>query len=219
MYPNPRIGVFDSGIGGRSVADALQKAFPNAAIHFVSDSEHVPYGDKPPKHVLSFVMPILQELAQKSDIIVIACNSVTTMFIGTLRAALPVPIVGIEPMIKPASAYTKTGIIAVCATPMTLASPRYVQLKEQYARHIQVLEPECSTWAYMIEHNEVNKASIKAQVDAVCEAGADVIVLGCTHYHWIQQVIQDMARNRAIVIQPEVAVVRRVGALLDAQGF
>lgn len=179
----------------------------------------MPYGDKTPEQVLAFVLPILRDLARKTDIIVIACNSVTTMFIDVLRAELPVPLVGIEPMIKPAVERTKTGIIAVCATPMTLASPRYAWLVQTYAPAVRVLQPECNTWAYMIEHNQVNEIYIKVQIDAVCEAGADVIVLGCTHYHWIQQAIQRMAQDRAVVIQPEEAVVKRVASLLATRDF
>jgi glutamate racemase len=212
----PKIGVFDSGIGGEAIAVALRRALPHAEIITKSDTKHVPYGDKTPQQVLSFVLPLLEELvAVGCDIIVVACNTVTTHHIKTLRERIPVPLVGIEPMLKPASVLTKSGIIAVCATPATLASPRYAELKQLYAKDITVFEPDCSAWAYMIEHNNVNVQRIREQIETLCDAGVDVIVLGCTHYIWIAQLIEEMAQGRAIVLQPEEAIIRRVEQLLD----
>lgn len=213
--PERTIGVFDSGIGGKSVANAIQAAFPDAKIIYVNDKQHVPYGDKTPQEVLGFVAPILQDLeSQGCDIIVVACNTVTTHHITRLRQVIGVPLVGIEPMVKPAVATTTTGVIAVCATPSTLASARYAELKRQFAQDVTVLEPDCSNWAYMIEHNQVNHEFIRKQIDDVCAKGADVIVLGCTHYHWIYQEIQNMAAGRAVVIQPEEAIIRQVTRIL-----
>lgn len=211
-----KIGVFDSGLGGLSVAEAIKKALPNNDVIFMSDRTHMPYGDKPLAQVREFVLPVLQKLvSQGCDCIVIACNTVTTNFIEELREQLPVPLIGMEPMVKPAAEQTKTGTIAVCATPRTLASPRYEWLKQTYAADKTVLEPDCSQWAYMIEHNQVNEAAIATQIDQLCDAGADVIVLGCTHYHWIQEKIQSMAQDRALVIQPEQAVIKQLKRVLD----
>ena len=188
------IGVFDSGMGGKSVARALGRAFPDSAVIFRNDAQHVPYGDKTPEQLLSFIVPILQGLVDDGcQVIVIACNSATTTIITELRERIAIPLVGVEPMVKPAAEQTKTGIIAVCATPLTLSSPRYAWLKKTYAKGITVLEPACNDWAYMIEHNQVNEALIRQQIIDVCTQGADVIVLGCTHYHWIQETIQTMS--------------------------
>jgi len=212
----PKIGVFDSGIGGEAIAAALRRALPDATIVTKSDTKHVPYGDKTPEEVLGFVLPLLEELAQDGcDIIVVACNTVTTHHIATLRAQISVPLVGIEPMVKSASEQTKSGIIAVCATPATLASPRYADLKQQYAKDLMILEPDCSAWAYMIEHNTVNVQHIREQIEALCNAGADVIVLGCTHYIWIEQLIEETTQGRALVLQPEEAIIRRIRELLE----
>ena len=209
------IGVFDSGVGGKSVAKALQQSLPSHTVIYRHDAQHMPYGDKSPSQVLGFVLPILQQMQSSGcNIIVIACNTVTTHHIAALRRRITVPLVGIEPMVKPAAEQTTSQIIAVCATPATLASERYRQLKWMYAQNITILEPDCSSWAYMIEHNQVNEQKIAAQINAICEAGADIIVLGCTHYHWIAQKIQAMAAHRARVIQPERAIVRRVQHLL-----
>lgn len=211
-----KIGVFDSGIGGRSVAQAIQRALPEATVVFRDDHQHMPYGDKPPAQVLELVTPILQQLASEGcQAIVIACNTVTTTRITELRQRIAVPLIGIEPMIKPAAARTKTGVIAVCATPATLASARYHWLKQTYAQGVRVLEPDCRNWAYMIEHNTVNEQQIAAQLNAACDEGADVIVLGCTHYHWIEELAQRIARDRAVVIQPEQPVIAQLKRVLE----
>jgi glutamate racemase len=215
-----KIGVFDSGIGGLSVKEAIEKALPQAEVIFISDKLHVPYGDKPMDEVFGYVLPIVLELeAQKCDVVVIACNTVTTNLIGRLRSATNVPLIGIEPMIKPAAATTKTGVVAVCATPATLTSERYRWLKFTHAQGIKVLEPDCRQWAYMIEHSQLNAAELHRQINEVCEQGADVIVLGCTHYHWIQDEIQQIAKDRAVVIQPEQAIVARLKHVLTDRGL
>jgi glutamate racemase len=213
----PKVGVFDSGIGGLSVARAIQEALPDAQVVFASDKEHMPYGDKKPAQVLGFVVPIVEKLVDHGcKAIVIACNSVTTNHIEELRRRFTVPLVGIEPMVKPAAAKTKSGVIAVCATPLTLSSRRYAWLKETYTRNVKVLEPDCSQWAYMVEHNQLNEAKLLEQIDGVCKAGADVIVLGCTHYHWIEDIIRRMAAERALVIQPEQSVIAQLKRILGS---
>jgi len=126
-----------------------------------------------------------------------------------------VPLVGIEPMVKPAAAITKSGIIAVCATPTTLQSARYKSLKQEYASALTVLEPDCSNWAYMIETSRVDHQTIERKIVGACEAGADVVVLGCTHYHWIFEEINEIAgRYEASVIHPEQAVIEQVKRVL-----
>lgn len=212
----PKIGIFDSGVGGLSVANAIEKAYSSHDIVYVNDRKNVPYGGKTPEVLLSLVTPILQKLAQNGcEVIVIACNTVTTTLITQLREIIPVPLIGIEPMVKPAAEHTKTGVIAVCATPATLTSERYNWLKATYAADKTIIEPDCSQWSYMIEHNKVNDAYIAVQVEAMCDAGADVIVLGCTHYHWIEEKIRAMAAGRAKIIQPEQAIIRQLQRVLE----
>lgn len=150
------------------------------------------------------------------DVIVLACNTATALAIETLRRRYPRQrFIGIEPMIKPAAAHTATGIIAVCATPATLASQRYQQLLADYAGDLGVIEPDCSSWARMIEDNDINHAAIAAVIDDVCRRGADVIVLGCTHYHWIKEFVINQAAGRADILEPSEAIGRRVAALLQ----
>lgn len=210
-----KIGVFDSGVGGPAVVKAIQKELPDLEIIYKDDAKHVPYGTRSVEEIYSFVKPIFQNFVDEGcKVIVIACNTVTTNLASRLRKEFPVPMVGMEPMVKPAAASTKSGIIAVCATPRTLQSDRYKWLKQEYAKGVKVLEPDCSDWALMIENNKVDREKIAKIIDGVCRAGADQIVLGCTHYHWIQQQIKDLTKGRAEVIQPEKPVVSQLKKVL-----
>lgn len=211
------IGVFDSGVGGKSVAQAIQSAFPNCEVVLSEDREHLPYGTKTPQTLLTLVEPKLQELiAAGCDVIVIACNTVTTTIIEELRKRVGVPLIGMEPMVKPASEQTKSKIIAVCATPSTLASKRYAWLKREYAQGVEVIEPDCSDWAGLIEENQMHQDKIAAMTEQVCAAGADIIVLGCTHYHWIEDEIVQTVAGRAVVLQPTRPVIEQLTRVVDS---
>jgi glutamate racemase len=209
------IGVFDSGKGGLAVANAIRLAFPEHSVEFVYDVEHLPYGDKSPEELLTVALPPLRKLAKQCDVVVIACNTLTTNVIGKLRQQIPIPLVGIEPMVKPAAKMTNSGVIAICATPATLNSQRYAFLKESYAKDLKVLEPDCSQWATMIEANSMRRHHIHEQITSLCDAGADVIVLGCTHFHWIEEMVNEAAAGKATVIQPEQAIVKRLRRVLQ----
>ena len=211
-----KLGVFDSGIGGEAVAKALQETFPDAIMLVVNDKSNVPYGDKTPTEVITLTDVAIQPLlAASCDVIILACNTATAAAIETLRAKYPnQKFIGIEPMIKTAASLTKTNTIAVCATPATLSSTRYNNLVAKYGTHLDIIEPDCSTWAYMIENNQLNHQIIKETVTNLCNRGADVIVLGCTHYHWIKDTIIDYTNGRATVIEPSEAIGRQVQQLL-----
>jgi glutamate racemase len=212
-----RIGVFDSGIGGKSVANAIEKALPDAEVIFVNDTKNVPYGTKPPEQLFKLVLPILEELAKRCDVIVVACNTVSTTLINQLREELAVTLIAMEPMVKPAAEQTKSGVIAVCATPTTLSSARYAWLKETYATNVTVLEPDCSDWSYMIEHGAIDEQKIAQRIEETIKQGADVIVLGCTHYHWIEELIKRLAAGRALVLQPEAPVIAQLKRVLKPE--
>jgi glutamate racemase len=211
-----KIGVFDSGIGGKSVANTIEKELPNAEVRFVHDvPEHFPYATKSPDEIYGFILPIFQKLVDDGcDVIVVACNTVSTTLITRLRAAFSVPLVALEPMVRPAAALTKTGVIAVCATPTTLASERYNWLKETYGNACTFLEPDCADWSLLIEHNQMTEQRLRAEIEPVLEQDADVIVLGCTHYHWIEEEIKQLVADKATVLQPETAVVRQLKHML-----
>jgi len=211
-----KLGVFDSGIGGEALAQALRKTFPNAEILTANDRANLPYGDKPPERIIALTETAIRPLlAAACDVIVIACNTATAVAIDTLRQNHPAQkFIGIEPMIKTAATLTKTKTIAVCATPATLASARYKRLVRDFAAGLELIEPPCADWPRLIEDDAINRAHIQKTIDSVCERGADVIVLGCTHFHWIKELIEELARDRACVIEPTEAIGRRVKSLL-----
>jgi glutamate racemase len=215
-----KIGVFDSGVGGKSVADAVEKALPGHQVIYVQDSDNVPYGTKSPDTLFSLVEPILQGLASKGcEVIVIACNSVSTTIITELRNSVNVPLIGVEPMIKEAAEATDSKIIAVCATPTTLKSARYSELTKIHASGISILEPDCSQWALLIENDQIDQAIIRQQILDVCEQDADVIVLGCTHYHWIEDDIKKVADHfGCLVLQPEQTIIEELKRVIGRLG-
>jgi glutamate racemase len=211
-----RIGVFDSGIGGEAVANKLQELLPDAEILSVNDHDHVPYGDKKPDEIIALTTAAIQPLLSAScDAIVIACNTATTVAIRSLRQTYPATnFIGIEPMVKPASAMTKAGIIAVLATPQTLLSPRYQELKNTWARGITVIEPDCHNWAELIENGASNDIPVERTIAALVNKGVDVIVLGCTHYHRIKERIADAAGGNVTVLEPTDSIAGRIKSLL-----
>lgn len=211
-----KLGVFDSGIGGQAVAAALSTAFPQATVLVVNDRKNVPYGDKSPQEIIRLTDAAIQPLLREHcDVIVIACNTATAVAIKHLRDHYPQQaFIGIEPMIKTAASLTKSNTVAVCATPATLASSRYKQLIVSHAQHLTILEPDCSEWAYMIEHNQLNKQHVTTVIQDSCSQGADVIVLGCTHYHWIKELILQIVPPSVHVIEPSEAIAARIRHLM-----
>jgi len=211
-----KIGVFDSGIGGLSVVKAIQQALPDAEVTFVTDKANFPYATKSPDQIWRGIVPIFQALVdQKVDAIVIACNTVSTTLSGKLRGYFPtVPFVALDPMVKPAADLTKSGVIAICATPTTLASKRYKDLKKEFATDKTVLEPDCSEWSYLIEHDKMNDGTIRKNIAPALDSGADVIVLACTHYHWIEEEIKEISKGRAMILQPEEAAIAQLKRVL-----
>jgi glutamate racemase len=213
-----KIGVFDSGVGGLSVSNAVQKAIPDCVVILREDKKNLPYGNKSPEQLLTLVVPILKEMEEEGcETIVIACNTVTTTIIEELRKVIKIPLIGMEPMVKPAAELTKSSVIAVFATPATLKSARYNWLKSEYAPGVTVIEPDCNTWSAMIEHNQVNENLIRHNVETALKSHADVIVLGCSHYHWIEDIVKKYAEGQAEVLQPERPIIARLKQVLGLQ--
>jgi glutamate racemase len=212
-----KIGIFDSGIGGEAVAASVRTVFPQAEVLVVNDREHVPYGDRTQDEIRQLTDSTIQPLIeQHCDIIVIACNTATAVAIEWLRQKYPGQLfIGLEPMIKPASRLTITGVITVCATPATLASERYARLKNDYGQNVTIIEPDCHDWARMIEDNEMNESKITDMVEQSKKHNADVIVLACTHYHWIREQIETAAGPTISVLDPSAAIVSRISELLS----
>ncbi len=210
-----KIGVFDSGIGGLSVFNAIKKNFPNLNIVFKNDQEHMPYGDKTKDELLFLVKPFFDQFqAENFDIVIIACNTVSTTILTELKQSYKFMILPVQPMVKEASLITKTKSVAVCATPATLKSSKYLALKLRYGQNMNILEPDCQEWAMMIQKKEINQTKIKSTIENVLNMGCDVIVLACTHYHWIETDIKKICFNRATVIQPEEKIIAKLKQLL-----
>ncbi len=152
------------------------------------------------------------------DAIVIACNTATTNAIQLLRHDFPnQKFIGLEPMVKPAAALTKTNTIAVLATPATLQSVRYAELKNTWAADVNVLEPNCNTWAALIENNQAKSIDLQATLTPLLKANVDVIVLGCTHYHWLKQSIQDIVGSAVTILEPSNAIKNRIVEITKVQ--
>ncbi len=211
-----KIGVFDSGKGGEAVATALATLLPDATIHSINDHAHMPYGARSADEVISLTDAALQPLLDGSyNAIVIACNTATTIAVEVLRHRYPTQhFIGIEPMVKPAVEQTKTGVIAVLATPATLASERYAALKTTYAKDVRVVEPNCAAWAEAIEYSRESILPIEATIDSLLAQHVDVIVLACTHYHWLKDRIEKYAGTSVTVLEPSDAIKNRIVSLL-----
>jgi len=212
-----RIGIFDSGIGGEAVAIKLQKLLPLAEIMSVNDHEHMPYGALPQQEVINLTLRAIKPLLDKEcDAIIIACNTATTVAISSLRQSCPsTNFIGIEPMVKPAALATKTGVIAVCATPNTLKSDRYKELKQTWTDKITVIEPDCDDWAEMIERGMSDTIDVESTMERLINLDVDVIVLGCTHYHWLKSRIAAAVGSKVIVLEPSDAIAERIKSLID----
>lgn len=213
-----KIGVFDSGIGGEAVAARLRELIPHAAVITANDRDHVPYGSRSEAEVYRLTSRAIQPLlAASCDVIVLACNTATAAAVEQLRRDHPVtPFVGLEPMVKPASSMTRTGSILVCATPATLASPRYQHLKRHWAGAINVVEPDCSDWAAAVERGEADTVDLESLQQHLHRESADVVVLACTHYHWLKTRIEQVAGPTVTVLEPSDAVAAQVRRITDA---
>ena len=215
---NP-IGVFDSGVGGLTILRAVRTALPCENLLYVADAAHVPYGQKSPQQIRDRAMAIGAFLvAQSAKVIVIACNSATAAAIDHLRERLSIPIVGVEPAVKPAVAATRSGVVGVLATPATLASERYRILIERFAAGVRIVAQPCAGLAEHIERGKIDgertERLLRGFVEPLLDARADVIVLGCTHYPLVAHIVQRIAGPDVVVIENGTAVAKEVARQL-----
>lgn len=210
------IGVFDSGLGGLSVLAAIAHELPKADLIYLADTAHVPWGGKPDGFITGRVLTIGQQLAtQGCQLIVVACNTATTTAIQALRDHLPgIPIVGVEPGIKPAASGSRSGRIAVLATETTAQSKRLAHLVATHAGHVHVDIVPCPGWATHVETLQPDTPAFRAEIEAkirpLLAAGVDRIVLGCTHYAFLAPLIEPLLGGRAQLIDVAAAVARQV---------
>ena len=223
------IGMFDSGVGGLSVLRALHAAMPRTALCYIADSAHAPYGERPVAEVLVRSSIITQHLVSRGATgIVVACNTATAIAIDHLRARWPkLPIVGIEPGLKPAIAATRNRRVGVMATTATLASAPFARLAAAQADGAFVLLQPCPGLAQQIETGDLDAPELIALVRRFCEpllsAEVDTVVLGCTHYPLIAAHIQAALGPQVTLVDTACAVARqsaqRFGSSLDACGL
>lgn len=215
------IGIFDSGIGGLSVANAIYQRLPKESTCYFGDTAHVPYGPRPAEQIRELSRQITAYLLEKGcKIIVIACNTATTAALHYLRELWPdVPIIGTEPAVKPAAQATQSGKIGVLATQGTFKSPRYSSLTERFASDITVFENPCIGLVPLIEAGKIDAPETQALLQSILypmlDEGIDTLVLGCTHYPFIRHNIERIAGATLTIIDPAPAIAKRVEQVLQ----
>ncbi len=231
MAANAPIGVFDSGIGGLSVLRHIRACLPQEALLYFSDAHFAPYGGRPERQIEQRVLAIGALLAAHPvKALVVACNTATAAAIAALRRAYPALIVvGVEPGLKPAAAASTTGVVGVLATEATLASARFARLHETLssATGVTFLPMACPGLALRIEQDQMylpeSIALLRRFVLPLLEQGADTLVLGCTHYPFVQQqiaaIVQDNAQRNVTIIDTGAAVARQLASQLAMQGL
>ena len=210
-------GVYDSGIGGLSVWKELRALMPERDYVYVADSAHCPYGDKTPEHIISRADAVVRFLiSEGAEAVVVACNTATAAAISYLRGHFPIPFVGMEPAVKPAALASRTGVVGVLATANTFKGSLYRDTVLKYASGVRIIEKVGWGLVEAVERGEVPSDLIDRYVAEMTEEGADVIVLGCTHYPFLQQEIARAAGPSVRIINPAPAVARQTRRVLNA---
>ncbi len=218
------IGIFDSGSGGLSVYRELVKVLPRERFVYYSDNAHCPYGEKTAEYIQARARFITRFLLEKgADIIVVACNTATAAAIATLREEYPsVPFVGMEPAVKPAALGTRTGVIGVLATAGTLKGSKYLNTRGRFEDNVRIAEHVGQGFVELVEAGILDgpqaEATVRASLQPLLDEGADIVVLGCTHYPFLRPVIERIAGPGVQVIDPAPAVARQTLRLLQERG-
>ena len=219
------IGIFDSGSGGLSVYREIVKLLPYERYIYFADNAHCPYGEKSAEYIQGRARTITDILLGKgADIIVVACNTATAAAIATLRAEYPqLSFVGMEPAVKPAALGTKTGVIGVLATAGTLKGSKYLHTRGQYEDNVHIVEHVGEGFVELVENGILNgpvaEKTVRASLQPLLDAGADRIVLGCTHYPFLLPVIKAVAGPGVEIIDPASAVARQTVRMLEKDCF
>jgi glutamate racemase len=213
--------VLDSGVGGLSVLRHLRQRLPHEDILYFADQAHIPYGPRPADEVRGFTAAITRFLlARGAKLIVVACNTASAVALDYLRQTFPtVPIVGMEPAVKPAALTTRAGKVGVLATPVTLNSHRYAGLMARYAGGIDVHEDPCAGLVQLIEEGKLDAPETRALLERVVRPmlaeGVDTLVLGCTHYPFVRPLLEEIAGEEVTIIDPAPAVARHTHFVLQ----
>ena len=230
------VGFFDSGIGGTCILNAFKKLCPDEETVYIADSKNCPYGNKSADEIIRLSDANVKKLLKKNcKMIVVACNTATAAAIDYLRAKYPeIPFVGLEPALKPAALRSKTGVVGVLATAGTFHGRLYNETKAKFAKNVTVLAVQADEFvtevekAYRgldvldvlekledLEFLDYLEPIVRRRVEPLLKAGADKIVLGCTHFPHLQSVIERVCAGRAEVIDPSDAVARQAKRVLE----
>lgn len=240
-----KIGVFDSGEGGLSVLKEITRLLPEAEYVYYSDNAHCPYGEKSPEYIQDRARAITERLLKEgADVIVVACNTATAAAISVLRSEYSdassqevrdkvreltggrhdhICFIGMEPAVKPAALGTRTGVVGVLATAGTLKGSKYLKTKESVDDQVNVFEHVGRGFVELVEEGSLSGSEaedvVKASLGPLLSAGADIIVLGCTHYPFLLPVLQKVAGPDIRFIDPAPAVARQLVHVLERDGM
>ena len=200
MADNRPIGVMDSGFGGMSTLKTLREALPRESFVFWGDNAHAPYGVHTARQIQDFTMEVVRRLLDKDvKAIVIACNTATSAAAAALRETLPMPVLGLEPALKPAVEYAGDGLVAVLATPATLKLEKYRQLSLKYGRN--TVNVPCPELVELVEAGQTDTPQVRACIEgklAAYRGRLKAVVLGCTHFVWLRDVVQQVVPEARI---------------------
>lgn len=218
------IGIFDSGVGGLSVFREIVRILPEEKYIYWSDNAHCPYGEKSRDYIIDRARAVTSFLIEQgADIIVVACNTATAAAISTLREEFPIPFIGMEPAVKPAAQATRSGVVGVLATAGTLKATKYIDTRAKWALDVKIVEHIGQGFVELVEKGNVSgpeaESIVEKSVRPLIEAGADTIVLGCTHYPFLAETIMKAAGTPVTLIDPAPAVAKHLMEVMQENGL
>ncbi|WP_017365851.1 glutamate racemase [Methylococcus capsulatus] len=218
------IGVFDSGVGGLSVLREIRAVLPHENLLYVADSGHLPYGNKPAEYIEQRALTVGRFLLSRgAKAIVVACNTATAAAITVMRAEFRVPVIGMEPGLKPAVALSKSLVVGVLATEGTLKSAKFRDLVGRTTEKVEVIAQACPGWVEQVELGDLGSPAtrdlVRRYTEPALERGADTLVLGCTHYPFLAGLIADVAGPDVHIVETGSAVARHLRRRLEADGL
>lgn len=218
------VGVFDSGVGGLSILSGIHALMPGENLQYVADSAHAPYGTKSEAFIRGRCDAIMQFLLRLDvKAVVVACNTATAAAIAQMRDRYELPIIGVEPAIKPAAEQSRTGVVGVLATSGTIASEKFLNLQNRFVMQAKILTRACTGLVDLIEQVDPNPFTLDRMLHGfirpLVDAGADTLVLGCTHYSLIRPQIQKAAGPEVRVVDAGDAVAKELQRRLVMHGL
>ncbi len=218
------IGVFDSGVGGLSILDEALKQLPRHHYIYLADSANAPYGEKSALWIAKRSLQMCRYLVdQGCDAIVVACNTATAEAIAQIRRELQIPIIGVEPGIKPAAMQSQNGVVGVLATEATLNSDKFNALLATLPSHCRFIKQAGAGLVPLIEDGQIESRAMRAllqtHLKGIIKAQADTLVLGCTHYPFLKNQIRDLIGATITIIDTSDAVVRQLSRQLEQHGL